>query len=89
MNGSDLVFAKRLRVAMAYANITNAELAEKICISRQMVSGMTSGKKSPSISTLQKICDALDVSPGWLITQSPFEIPPASDGFHCTFKIGG
>lgn len=43
-------------------NMTQAELAEKLYVTRQAVSNWETGKSEPDIDTLNKIAVALDVS---------------------------
>jgi transcriptional regulator with XRE-family HTH domain len=50
---------KRIRKSQG---LTASELAEKIEITREHLSAVENNLKSVSLSTLQKICEALDVS---------------------------
>ena len=43
-------------------NITQDELAERLCVTRQAVSNWERGKTEPDIETLQKIADILEIS---------------------------
>ncbi len=43
-------------------NMNQKELSDKLGVSRQLISQWESGKRSPGLSSLKKIADALDVS---------------------------
>ena len=43
-------------------NITQDELAERLCVTRQAISNWERGKTEPDIETLQKIADILEIS---------------------------
>lgn len=43
-------------------NITQEELAEKLCVTRQAVSNWETGKTEPDVDTLTKIASVLDVT---------------------------
>lgn len=67
----ELFFHQRLRVAMAVRDVSNADLARAIAVSRTMVSAMTHGKKFPSSSKLCMICNFLEVSLDWIMEPDP------------------
>lgn len=56
-----------LRKSRVAAGLTQEELAFKAKISRNYVSLLEQGVKSPTVSTLLKVCRALNVSAGKLI----------------------
>lgn len=43
-------------------------LAEKIGVTQPSISGLATGKLKPSLDTLEKLCDALNVEVGELFT---------------------
>ncbi len=43
-------------------NITQDELAEKLCVTRQAVSNWERGKTEPDIETLQKLAETLEIT---------------------------
>lgn len=52
----------RIKEIMNERNITSAWLAEKVGISKVAVSNIITGKSYPSLDTIKKIADALNVS---------------------------
>ena len=52
----------RIKEAMAEKQVTSAWLAEKIGISKVAMSNIVTGKNDPSVETLLKISEALEVS---------------------------
>ena len=52
----------RIKEFMSERNVTSAWLAEKIGISKVAVSNIVTGKSYPSLDTIKKIADALNVS---------------------------
>lgn len=55
-------------------NITQSELADKLCVTRQAVSNWENEKTEPDIETLHKIADILDISIEELIYGSKREM---------------
>ena len=51
--------------------ITLNQLAEKVGISQPSISGIATGKQKPSFDTLEKLADALGVSPAELFAPQP------------------
>ncbi len=51
---------KSLRVALAYRNMSQADLARRSKISRATISFIATGKRSVTSERLETICDALD-----------------------------
>jgi transcriptional regulator with XRE-family HTH domain len=61
-------FADRLAGAMRHAGFTsNADLARRIGCSRAAVSKWLHGDPFGDVDLLMKLCDALQVSPKWLL----------------------
>lgn len=52
---------RNIRIARAKANITQAELAKKAHVALSTIYLAESGKRVPNVTTLAKICKALDV----------------------------
>lgn len=57
----------KIKEAMAEKQVTSAWLADKIGISKVAMSNIVTGKNDPSIDTLLKISEALDVSVSFLL----------------------
>lgn len=53
---------KNIKLFRERKNITQAELADKLCVTRQAVSNWENGKTEPDIDTLNKIASVLDVT---------------------------
>ena len=51
--------AKAIRVARALVDISQRELASRISMDPSLISMLESGKRTPSLATLQKISEAL------------------------------
>ena len=56
----------RIKELCKFRGIAMQELADKIGISRVSLSGIATGKQKPSFDTLEKLADALGVSPSEL-----------------------
>ena len=54
-------------------NISQLELAHRAGISQNMVTYIETGKRSPTLQTLIKLCVALEVSPSKLFTEEKTE----------------
>ena len=61
------IFTERLNLAMKQSPIKQQQLADKIGICKQTISGYKSGRIYPSIQTLRLICEALEVSADYLL----------------------
>jgi len=63
------VFAKELRELRKKAGLTQEEVGFRAGVSREYVSMLESGKNTPTIDVFIRLCDAIDTSPGELITR--------------------
>lgn len=61
----------RLKALCKERGLTLTELATKIGVSQPTISGFATGKIKPSFDSLEKLCDALNVSPAELFEQPP------------------
>ena len=59
----DRIYKKRKSLKM-----TQAELAEKVCVSTQMISNLECGKKAIRPENLIKICEVLNMSADYILT---------------------
>ncbi len=57
---------EKIKAARISANMTQAELAEKLGVAYQNIGQLESGKRKPKLETIQKIADALGVSVSYL-----------------------
>jgi len=54
-------YSKAIRIARALADIPQRELAKRVSIDASLVSMLESGKRKPSLDTLEKIAAALGI----------------------------
>jgi transcriptional regulator with XRE-family HTH domain len=74
------VFGRRLVELRKGRQLTQAQLAEKIGISRGMIAYYESWAKNPTLEAVQKVADFFGVSPDTLITKKDSElIKPGPD----------
>ena len=69
------VFASRLLSARKRAGLTQAQLAERVCVSRQDIGRYENRKHVPLHFRLVGICRELDVSINWLCGVEPLFSP--------------
>lgn len=68
-----------------YLNITSKELAIKVGISEVTASNIINNKTTPSLSTLKKIAEVLNVSVSKLLGESAEEVQPQKGDDVCAF----
>ena len=61
----------RIKELCKEKGITLNQLAEKIGISQPSISGIATGKQKPAFDTLEKMADALEVTPAELFAPQP------------------
>ena len=61
------LFADRVLSARTRKYMTQKTLAEKCGVSRVTITNIESARNEPSLNTLRKLCEVLDVSADWLI----------------------
>ena len=59
-------FSKRLKIAMLFSDLNQKELAEKANITPASITAYTQGTKNPTMETLVRIADVLNISTDWL-----------------------
>ena len=64
-----MTLADKLKEARKNAGLTQNELAEKICVSRQAITKWESGKGIPDVENLKNISKVLDVSIDFLLDE--------------------
>ena len=70
MSGIRECFGQNLKVIRKSKNYTQEKLAEKINIDIRQYSRIETGKGFPSLTTLENICDALNINPACLFEMS-------------------
>ena len=66
-------FGERLKKIMFEKNISQKDLADKLGVAQQMISFWVTGKRNPTLTSLQKIASCLDVSVSDLIENKETE----------------
>ena len=61
-----MAFNDRLKESRTSANLTQEQLAEKLGIAKSTLSGYESGNREPTIATIAKIIDILNVDANYL-----------------------
>jgi transcriptional regulator with XRE-family HTH domain len=59
--------ARRLSSVLRSRDLTQAALSESAGVTREMVNRYVCGRATPTITTLRKLANALEVDPSWLI----------------------
>jgi transcriptional regulator with XRE-family HTH domain len=60
---------ERIRQIMEYENLTPAKFADKLQISRAVISHILNGRNNPSLDVVTKILTQMDyINPEWLLT---------------------
>ncbi len=60
-------FKDRLKEALQDSNLSQNELAKRICMSQGIVNNYCTGKREPSLAVLVSICQELHVSADYLL----------------------
>jgi transcriptional regulator with XRE-family HTH domain len=68
------VFGKVLRTLREGKNLSQEKLAEYCDLDRTYISLLERGLRQPTISTIFKIADALDISPSELVRKVELEL---------------
>ena len=73
----------RIKELCKEKGITLNQLAEKIGISQPSISGIATGKQKPAFDTLEKMADALEVTPAELSPLNQQTQSPARNAGQC------
>lgn len=79
----NILFGQRVRLLRERSGKTQAQLAERIGVTEQYIGMIERGRSSPSFAVIQKLCQALAVTPAHLFLQQPersLSDPPRSPG---------
>jgi len=76
-------FSERLKRARREKNVTADNLSVAAGVSNSAVSHLEAGARLPRLPTLERIANALQVSPGWLAFGADAEFEPF-DGLRCS-----
>lgn len=60
----------RIRTARMHKNLTQEELAEKVDVSNNYISNIELNRSKPSLATLIKICNVLEITPDYVLADS-------------------
>ena len=64
---------KRLKEAREASRMSQLDLSYKSGVSQNMITYIETGKSSPTLSTLLKLCNALNINPAILFEESEEE----------------
>lgn len=64
---------QRLRVAREKAKLSQLELSYKSGVSQNMITYIETGKRTPTLTTILKLCNALEINPSTLFEDSKEE----------------
>ncbi len=78
----ELEVCDKLKTLRERAHLSQMDLAFKAGVSQNMVGYIESGKRTPTLSTLLKMCEALGVSPASLFTKDEYDIEEVRDVMH-------
>ena len=67
----NILFGQRVRLLRERNGKTQAQLAERIGVTEQYIGMIERGRSSPSFAVIQKLCQALAVTPAHLFLQQP------------------
>ena len=66
INEQEAEILKRLKVARENAKMSQLELSYKSGVSQNMITYIETGKSSPTLTTILKLCNALNINPAIL-----------------------
>ena len=71
------VVYERLKEARKRAGLTQLELSLQSGVSQNMITYIETGKRTPTLTTLLKLCNALNITPAILFADSSEDIKSA------------
>lgn len=73
-NDLQIVFRSNLRAIREAKNLSQRALASKANSAQNTISELESGKASPTLAMIEKLCQALEIDSDVLLTESGAEI---------------
>ena len=73
INEQEAEILKRLKAARENAKMSQLELSYKSGVSQNMITYIETGKSSPTLTTILKLCNALNINPAELFMQTEIE----------------
>ena len=73
---------KRLKTARENAKMSQLELSYKSGVSQNMITYIETGKSSPTLTTILKLCHALNISPAVLFEETAEEKKEIKEQIH-------
>lgn len=70
MNNIRIIFSQNLKYYRISKNLSQSELAEQINLTDKYISDLERAKFSPSLETIEKVADALDIEPYLLLKEN-------------------
>ena len=68
---------QRLKEAREKAQLSQLELSYRSGVSQNMITYIETGKRTPTLTTLLKLCNALNITPAVLFTDSSDDVKTA------------
>ena len=68
---------KRLKEARENAQLSQLELSYRSGVSQNMITYIETGKRTPTLTTLLKLCNALNITPAVLFADSSSDVKTA------------
>lgn len=70
MNNIRTIFSQNLKYYRISKNLSQSELAEKINLTDKYISDLERAKFSPSLETIEKVANSLDIEPYLLLKEN-------------------
>jgi transcriptional regulator with XRE-family HTH domain len=86
IKGQIIQFIERLKEERERAHISQMDLSFKAGLSQNLINTIETGRRIPNLSTILRICNALDIHPGILFSISDNERQKAQDILISTIK---
>ena len=75
----ELFVCKRLKAEREKANLSQMELALESGVSQNMITYIENGKRTPTVMTILKLCNAIGISPAILFPANDTEKKAAKE----------
>ena len=73
INEQEAIILKRLKAAREAARMSQLELSYKSGVSQNMITYIETGKSSPTLTTILKLCNAMNINPASLFQEEDSE----------------
>ena len=69
----------RLANARRQRGLTQQQLAFEIGVTVMVISRLERGILNPSLATVERLAEVLDLPPGWLLSGDPYRVPKSAN----------